>query len=226
MSGQEVSKTQTVVSTSRLKDDEDMTKSDGKSDLVRSILNSSKNYFNGPPKPRQINVILAHIAHETGHGKYVYNYNVGNIKKTKNDPYDYTKLLTSEYLNDKQAYKEVARFRAYTNLDEGVKDYLNLIHRNSAAWDAIENGDPAAFAHALKQSGYYTAPEEDYRRPIVRIYDKKPDGKDTDRTKRPQNKIYDMLAKIYDMLFSMERSITAYDNLKNKSILKKGRYGN
>lgn len=224
MQGQQLQRQQTSTSTSRLNYDEDLSQLAGKSDLVRSVVIASREYFDATPTARQINVILAHIAHETGHGKHIYNYNVGNIKKTKsdNDRHDYVTLPTFEYENGKRK-DQPAKFRAYQSLDEGVKDYLNLIHKNSAAWNAVERGDPVAFSQALKQRGYYTAPEKDYTASLKKLYDNT-GNKDQKGSQPKRSKLYDMIAKIYDALFTMQRSIYAYD--VNKSIVKKGKHGN
>jgi flagellum-specific peptidoglycan hydrolase FlgJ len=208
-----------------LNDSDDLSKLDDKSDLVRSILLVSREYFKSIPTPKQINVILSHIAHETANGKHIYNYNVGNIKKTKSesDLHDYVTLQTFEYEKGKRK-DQPAKFRAYHSLDDGVKDYLNLIHSNPGAWGAVEKGDPRAFSQALKQRGYYTAPEKDYTNSMVKIYNKKPDNKEPKDIKQLPSKPHDMITKIYDMLSSMEKSINAYDI--SKSITKKGKYGN
>ena len=64
------------------------------------------------------------------------------------------------------------RFRAYGSLAEGAKRWLGH-HQKIAQHDAdfitaLNGGDTAAVAHALKQARYYTAAESDYARAMAR----------------------------------------------------------
>jgi hypothetical protein len=64
-------------------------------------------------------------------------------------------------------------FRAFMDLDAGVIDYLRFLSqraRYQAAWAAAASGDPTAFVHALKASGYFTADETPYRRAVVSLF--------------------------------------------------------
>lgn len=55
------------------------------------------------------------------------------------------------------------RFRAFSDLDTGVSDHLKfLIKRFGNAWNAALDGDPTAFANALKAQGYFTASASSY----------------------------------------------------------------
>jgi len=64
------------------------------------------------------------------------------------------------------------RFRAYASLQDGAKRWLGH-HQRIAAKDAgyvtaLNAGDIAAVAHALKVARYYTASETDYARNMTR----------------------------------------------------------
>ena len=59
------------------------------------------------------------------------------------------------------------------DLDTGVLDYLRFLSqraRYAAPWQAAVRGDPAAFVHALKMSGYFTASEGPYLRSVVSLF--------------------------------------------------------
>lgn len=63
------------------------------------------------------------------------------------------------------------RFRAFHTIDEGALDYMGMLNRRFArAWPAVLAGDPAAFSHALKMQGYYTADEGQYTRGVIAIF--------------------------------------------------------
>jgi hypothetical protein len=63
------------------------------------------------------------------------------------------------------------RFRAFTTLQAGMLDHLRTVYgRFQAAWPAVLAGDPAAYAHALKQQRYYTANESKYTAILRRCF--------------------------------------------------------
>ena len=54
-------------------------------------------------------------------------------------------------------------FRAFASLDLAMADHLATMQRKfPAGWAGLLTGDPAAFAHGLRQGGYYTATETSY----------------------------------------------------------------
>jgi len=64
------------------------------------------------------------------------------------------------------------RFRAYSSLADGAQRWLGhhqkIAQKNPQFLTALNNGDVAAVAKALKQVGYYTAAESDYARAMTR----------------------------------------------------------
>lgn len=142
------------------------------------------------PKRESLLVLLAQWAIETGRGKSMWNYNIGNIKSVEGDGHDYVFRACDEHLPIARAKEMVAygaglvkiawehpdqglaaviispdhpgcRFRAFGSLAEGAVDYLLFLHRRfSSSWIAVEAGDPGLFAHLLKVHGYYTGPED------------------------------------------------------------------
>lgn len=119
-------------------------------------------------------VLLAQIDEETG-WKSAHHFNLGNIKHVAGDGHDYCMFRCNEV--DAKGVEHwydppspVTWFRAYVSLEEACVDYLSLLHRRFfAAWPAVLAGNPAAFVHALKQSGYFTASEQTYMRAVVAI---------------------------------------------------------
>jgi hypothetical protein len=108
-----------------------------------------------------LDTLTAQASLETGRGAQMYNFNFGGIKgsgpqgKTVN-------CLTHEVIASHDVTVRQG-FRAYGSLDEGAEDYVRVISgRFSAALSKAQLGDVDGFAHALKQAGYYTAPESDY----------------------------------------------------------------
>ena len=53
----------------------------------------------------------------------------------------------------------------------GARDYLDELQRRFAkSWGAVLAGDPAAFSHALRLQGYYTAPEASYTKTLLALF--------------------------------------------------------
>lgn len=63
------------------------------------------------------------------------------------------------------------KFRAYTNLEDSVDDYLSFLYnRYKKAWVEVLSGDPANFVDALKKNGYFTGDLTAYRNSVVSLY--------------------------------------------------------
>lgn len=127
------------------------------------------------PHRTSLLVLLAHWALETGRGKSMHAYNLGNIKSRVGDGHDYTYFACNELINGKWVwfYPDAAgcRFRAYKTLDLGVEDYLTLIRKRfDKSWVAVLAGSPADFCHLLRVQRYYTADEASYTAAVVSIY--------------------------------------------------------
>ena len=115
------------------------------------------------PSAATLEILSAHVAHETASGAKMYNYNFGGIKGRS--PAGLTaRLRTHEYFGGKKVNLRDG-FRAYRSLDEGAVDYMALMStRFGEAMDQAKGGDVDGFSHALKNKRYYTAPVEMYAR--------------------------------------------------------------
>lgn len=121
------------------------------------------NLFGSPPSGDSVRVLCAQWALETGWGKYMHCYNIGNAKKMDGDGRDYVYYRCNELLAEKWVWfdpKEPAScFRAFATLEQGVTDYLEMVHGNFArAWPAVIAGDPDQYVRQAKAAGYFTAP--------------------------------------------------------------------
>jgi hypothetical protein len=106
--------------------------------------------------PAMLRVLTAHVAHETGRGDKMFNFNFGGIKGA--GPSGLSARYTTTEVLGGETKKIVDGFRAYRGVEEGARDYLQLLgQRFPQALKQAEGGDVAAFAGALKRSGYFTA---------------------------------------------------------------------
>lgn len=156
-------------------------------------------YLNDCPKPDSIKIVLSHWALETGWGKSMRCYNVGNAKSREGDGYDYCFFACNEILDSSLArwlqcespetvkitshradgkcvvwfYPKhpACRFRAFDCLYAGAYDHLKLlIQRFDKAWHYIVSPDVAAFSAALKAQRYYTADEVSYTKTLTSVF--------------------------------------------------------
>jgi hypothetical protein len=154
-------------------------------DLIAGLTQGWLKQFGELPKKECIGVLYAQNALETGGTVSMWNYNIGNVKfvPSKNPDDDNGKqymMLSNvwEMINGKkvifQPPSQATWFRAFPTLGDGIAHHLDFLknHRYKASWSAVESGNPAAFAHLLRQAGYYTASEADYTRLMNNYFNK------------------------------------------------------
>jgi hypothetical protein len=168
--------------------------------LFASMCRAWRRCFKEEPSRDAIILLLSHWALETGYGRSMWNFNLGNAKAKVGGAYDYCFFSCNEILSKKQAesmqkatpdtakitrYRDdgtciiwfypkhpACCFRAFSDLDAGALDHLDLIHRRfSQAWSSVLSGDPKGFCHALRQQGYYTADESSYTAGVCKIFE-------------------------------------------------------
>jgi len=110
-----------------------------------------------------LSVCWAQWALETGRGKRCYNWNLGNRKARRDEPY---MLLRTWEMIDGKRVELVDRFAAFDSLEAGAVDYLAFMLRPQyrRVWEAFCAGDATLAARELKRLGYYTADEGEYAR--------------------------------------------------------------
>ena len=130
---------------------------------IRAAIGASYRLQTGADATKpMLDILSAHVAHETGRGASMFNYNFGGIKGT--GPSGATaRYGTREVGSDDQERHVVDGFRAYRSLNEGANDYVRMMKdRYPSALAAAARGDSDGFAAALKQRGYFTAHLDDY----------------------------------------------------------------
>jgi hypothetical protein len=147
-----------------------------------------------------IAILLAQSAFETNRWSACFNFNICGYKSTGAGLYTYGTTLEvlprnvalryvaastvdepCELVHDDGGEKltvrfkpqhPVCRFRAYRSLGESVTGYVALLARRYlAAIEAAREGDVAAFVAQLAKGGYFTAPEDVYRRGVEALYE-------------------------------------------------------
>jgi flagellar protein FlgJ len=113
------------------------------------------------PSGRTVDVLAAQVSLETAHGDSMYNFNFGGIKGASQRG-ETANYMTREVLGGHEVHLQQG-FRAYGSLDEGAGDYIAVLStRFPQAYAQAAAGNVDGFAHALKQSHYFTASEDQY----------------------------------------------------------------
>jgi hypothetical protein len=137
---------------------------------VRAALAKAHQEVTGEPASNGLlDILTAHVSLETAGGTRMFNYNFGGIKG-RSPAGETARYMTHEVLANGEKKAMSQPFRAYSTLQEGAADYLQVMRsRFPEALEQARGGDPAAFASALKRRGYYTASEESYTSAIKRL---------------------------------------------------------
>lgn len=146
-------------------------------DYVRSIRGGLETITGKTPPDGQVAVLTAQSALESGRWRSMHRFNPGNIKASTDYEYLYTQYRCNEVIGGKTEWFDPPHpqtsFRAFMDLETGVLDYLRFLSgraRYAAPWAAAIKGDPAAFVHALKMAGYFTASEGPYLKGVVSLF--------------------------------------------------------
>jgi hypothetical protein len=136
-------------------------------EMVAGFTAAWAHLFDVVPKKEQLAVVWAQWALETGRGKFMVQYNLGNVKRVPGDGYSYYQIRCNEIINGKIVWFDppspYTSFRAFPSLAAGCAEYLKFISRHYAAgWAAVQVGDPAQYGHALKLAHYFTDVESHY----------------------------------------------------------------
>jgi hypothetical protein len=142
--------------------------------LFSALAGAWQKAFNETPHRTSLLVLLAQWALETGRGRSMHCYNLGNVKSSQKSG-DWCFFRCNEIINGKEVWFEPDHpgccFRAFATLDDGALDYLNTLHdRFKPAWPAVVAGDPQSFVHLLKINRYFTADEAQYTNSVVSLF--------------------------------------------------------
>lgn len=129
---------------------------------IRAILAAGHlRTFGTPVSANALTLASAMIFLESGWGKAIHDENYGNIGRGRFGG-DYFPLTAREVIGGHD--KQVTQLeRAHDSAEAGAADYWDFLARSyPAALAAMERGDVAGAAHALKVGHYYSETEEKY----------------------------------------------------------------
>jgi len=121
------------------------------------------------PTPEVLLLLLAQFAGETGNGKSVHNFNMGNTKRTASSPY-WQQFPCGE--NDGPNGESVmyyppnpkCHFDAYPDGYSGGEAFVKTLKRRDNWWKGLQTGDVDKFVAglAMRPYAYFTAPPDAY----------------------------------------------------------------
>lgn len=143
-------------------------------DIITAIKQSYHSLFNSEISIYTLAILCAQIFLECGRGKICFNYNLGNIKQTKE--HVWTMYRCSEIINGKEKYFDPphpqTHFNAYDSLPQAALEHLKFLNtdRYRLALNAANIGDLEEYVIELKKAGYFTASLAKYLKPMLSIY--------------------------------------------------------
>lgn len=145
------------------------------SDFFAALRTAWIEQFGSEPARVSLLVLMAQSGLETGLWRKLHRFNFGNAKSPPGDPHRYTMYSCSEIDHGVETVyhppNPICRFRAYETIDEGMRDYLDLLSvRFRPAWAAVRAGDPAAFVESLSAQHYFTASVVSYKAAVVSLF--------------------------------------------------------
>lgn len=116
----------------------------------------------GAPPTRAVSeLLLAHFNHETGKGKSVHNFNMGNKKSVPSDMYHQYfgcwEMVDGQRVDYPSGHSS-CRFAAYRTLEQAAAAHIALMASRPHWWAGLHSGSAAGFAAGLSQKpAYFTA---------------------------------------------------------------------
>ena len=127
-----------------------------KQELFTVLKESHQMVFKTSPSEKRLAMAWAQVALENGSGAQVFNYNLGNIGASENEPHFYI---------------AGHRFAANDNALEGGTAYWSHLKKScKSSLSYFDRGDPQGSALQLRRCGYYRASTKIYTRIMSQPY--------------------------------------------------------
>lgn len=127
-------------------------------ELAKALKEGHVDVFGAEPSDNRLAMGWAQVALENGHGRYVWNHNLGNVAAWAAGQTAYYNPGDGNYYKDFHTFKE------------GAAAYWSTVKRCARAMVDFDAGDGNAAAAHLKQCNYYQAPVAPYARMLTDLY--------------------------------------------------------
>jgi hypothetical protein len=137
----------------------------------QSIAAAYKRVTGKKPSKKILKLLLGQWALETGNGKFVHNYNYGNIKASSGSPY-VQHFRCSEIIDGKEVFFDPPHpqtaFAAYKTAEDGAVAFINTLKRREHWWKGLHTGTPEGFIKGLTtKPAYFTANPDTYKSVLI-----------------------------------------------------------
>lgn len=146
-------------------------------ECARAFSSALETVTGATPTKRHLCILLAQSALESGRWRSMHCWNFGNVKASPTYSGLYCQFRCNEVIGGKVLWFDPphpqCNFRAFESIETGAVDhmrFLSLRKSYAQAWGQARLGDPVAFVHALKLSGYFTADEGPYSRAVTLLF--------------------------------------------------------
>jgi hypothetical protein len=115
-----------------------------------------------------LGLLVGQWAIETGNGKYIHNYNFGNVKHTSGDSY-YQQFEGSEVI-DGQNVVSVMDFAAHLTAIDGAIAFIKQLKKRAQWWAGLQTGDAQKYIDgltAIMGQYYFTGDKTAYLKGLV-----------------------------------------------------------
>jgi hypothetical protein len=145
-------------------------------EAAKFMADAFKTVTGAKPSTKVLKLLLGQWALETGNGKYIHNYNFGNVKRRKADTH-WQFFRCSEIINGQEVFFDpphpACSFAAYLDGTSGAVAFIETLKRRPHWWDGLMTGTADGFVKGLTTSpAYFTANPERYKTVLVERSDK------------------------------------------------------
>jgi hypothetical protein len=137
-------------------------------DASKALAAAYKTVTGSSPNAKVLGLLVGQWATETGNGKYIHNYNFGNVKHTSGDTY-YQQFEGSEVVDGNEVFSMMS-FAAHLTAIDGAIAFVNQLKRRSQWWAGLQTGDPQKYIDgltAIKGQYYFTGNKAAYLKLLI-----------------------------------------------------------
>jgi len=127
--------------------------------LLDVLRQSHVDVFGHEPEKKRLAMAWAQVALESGRGRAMWNYNIGNVGPAPSHP------QVPYYI-----HSALTRYRSFDTFVDGGRAYWKVLRRCRFSLMAFDVGQPVQAAKNLKSCGYYGADVVLYSKGMTGLY--------------------------------------------------------
>jgi hypothetical protein len=133
-------------------------------DLARALASAYRKVVGSAPNAKILGLLISQVALETGHGKMVHNFNLGNEMAVASDPF------FQQYSIGDDPTAPRAKYAAFLSLEDGAEHYVRTLLRRPHWKEGLMSGNVETFVRALSTPpAYFTADPARYLKTLTGV---------------------------------------------------------